>query len=294
MRFQHTAARRRLGHYRLKRLLALYVSTHSRPKAAGRFFDTTQFHKQCFNTQPPEGGWGSGSGAVFEGFVFQHTAARRRLVVCAPPLSGVLRVSTHSRPKAAGWSICFEFGNSSSFNTQPPEGGWQPNHVLPARPACFNTQPPEGGWDKNLCTSLTNSVSTHSRPKAAGKAAAAKAKAAEVSTHSRPKAAGHGARRKKTRPPSFNTQPPEGGWIPLFLFQYKQMFQHTAARRRLEMFINFMMFSFTFQHTAARRRLDRLRHPSASVRPFQHTAARRRLEPLSKALLHQASQPRFR
>ena len=27
---------------------------------------------------------------------------------------------------------------------------------------------------------------------------------------------------------------------------------------------------------------------------FQHTAARRRLEPLSKALLHQVSQPRFR
>ena len=27
---------------------------------------------------------------------------------------------------------------------------------------------------------------------------------------------------------------------------------------------------------------------------FQHTAARRRLEPLSKALLHQVSQPQFR
>ena len=30
------------------------------------------------------------------------------------------------------------------------------------------------------------------------------------------------------------------------------------------------------------------------IRWFQHTAARRRLEPLSKALLHQVSQPRFR
>ena len=50
---------------------------------------------------------------------------------------------------------------------------------------------------------------------------------------------------------SFNTQPPEGGW------------QAGAA-------------------------------VCAEYQQFQHTAARRRLEPLSKALLHQVSQPRFR
>ena len=55
--------------------------------------------------------------------MFQHTAARRRLLdtVGVPML--MLIVSTHSRPKAAAslktpldkWLV--------SFNTQPPEGG---------------------------------------------------------------------------------------------------------------------------------------------------------------------------
>ncbi len=93
----------------------------------------------------------------------------------------------------------------------------------------FNTQPPEGGWEitKAMCKDYA----------------------------------------------SFNTQPPEGGW----------------RRRRL-----MKMVGFLFQHTAARRRLDigHCLYPSTSR--FQHTAARRRLEPLSKALLHQVSQPRFR
>ena len=35
-------------------------------------------------------------------FKFQHTAARRRLVVDGPVVDIVRRVSTHSRPKAAG------------------------------------------------------------------------------------------------------------------------------------------------------------------------------------------------
>ena len=72
---------------------------------------------------------------------------------------------------------------------------------------------------------------------------------------------------------SFNTQPPEGGWKPLNP-QYP-------------------MLSW-FQHTAARRRLVSASYCSLISVLFQHTAARRRLEPLSKALLHQVSQPRVR
>ena len=34
------------------------VSTHSRPKAAGRLLRFLTFKERCFNTQPPEGGWG--------------------------------------------------------------------------------------------------------------------------------------------------------------------------------------------------------------------------------------------
>ena len=76
-----------------------------------------------FNTQPPEGGW---VGALCNTMIckrFQHTAARRRLAFfleffndwtgfnTQPPEGGWLlsqvscnrdKVSTHSRPKAAG------------------------------------------------------------------------------------------------------------------------------------------------------------------------------------------------
>ena len=91
----------------------------------------------------------------------------------------------------------------SSFNTQPPEGGWGTFATWQAGRKCFNTQPPEGGWYMQAEDVGKAQVSTHSRPKAAGK----------VTWFSKP-----------------------------------------MAR-------------------------------------FQHTAARRRLGPLSKALLHQVSQP---
>ena len=71
----------------------------------------------------------------------------------------------------------------------------------------------------------------------------------------------------------FNTQPPEGGW---------QQGQNQANRQN------------EFQHTAARRRLETMPTELTKIQLFQHTAARRRLEPLSKTLLHQVSQPRFR
>ena len=34
-----------------------WVSTHSRPKAAGRYNGRRKDYSSCFNTQPPEGGW---------------------------------------------------------------------------------------------------------------------------------------------------------------------------------------------------------------------------------------------
>ena len=55
------------------------------------------------------------------------------------------------------------------------------------------------------------------------------------------------------------------------------MFQHTAARRRLDCFCYDLPWNKTFQHTAARRRLETIRPYLNRYGQFQHTAARRRL-----------------
>ena len=56
------------------------------------------------------------------------------------------------------------------------------------------------------------------------------------------------------------------------------MFQHTAARRRLDVSTASIFANTLFQHTAARRRLVRQKYSQAAQILFQHTAARRRLE----------------
>ena len=78
------------------------VSTHSRPKAAGTVFKIFAFCEHGFNTQPPEGGWCSDCSAHLVYWEFQHTAARRRLVMKSATHKSPYKVSTHSRPKAAG------------------------------------------------------------------------------------------------------------------------------------------------------------------------------------------------
>ena len=80
------------------------VSTHSRPKAAGgaghvpfagrKFQHTAARRRLVFSTL-----------TAILGILFQHTAARRRLAVKQQALKTAVTVSTHSRPKAAGW-VC--------------------------------------------------------------------------------------------------------------------------------------------------------------------------------------------
>ena len=62
------------------------------------------------------------------------------------PLSDLSKVSTHSRLKAAGRVDCVDDVNHQGFNTQPPEGGWIAQRARASSIGCFNTQPPEGGW----------------------------------------------------------------------------------------------------------------------------------------------------
>ena len=77
----------------------------------------------------------------------------------------------------------------------------------------FNTQPPEGGWQcRPLWQTDSRIVSTHSRLKAAGIKKTNGNLIVKVSTHSRLKAAGYAVKNPARRDVSFNTQPPEGGW----------------------------------------------------------------------------------
>ena len=82
---------------------------------------------------------------------------------------GALKVSTHSRLKAAGHTaVFFRPHFKPGFNTQPPEGGWHQRQIDTRHRKSFNTQPPEGGWRQRGADVAKISVSTHSRLKAAG------------------------------------------------------------------------------------------------------------------------------
>ena len=143
--FQHTAARRRLGY--LFGAFSFYIG---------------------FNTQPPEGGWLRCAAKSSCVVLFQHTAARRRLAKISVTRLHLARVSTHSRPKAAGVLVCqVIFDKLVSTHSRPKAAGLNIKQNL------------------NILA-----VSTHSRPKAAGNWAFRNCSKFAVSTHSRPKAAG--------------------------------------------------------------------------------------------------------
>ena len=145
MKFQHTAARRRL---------------HVARKAKA-------FRIMCFNTQPREGGCKIGKfplksityvsthsraetaalalDAPNKSAKFQHTAARRRLLPETIQGNAIKPVSTHSRAETAAShsinrALSFVFQHTAARRRLPP--------VYPVALSdmdCFNTQPPGGG-----------------------------------------------------------------------------------------------------------------------------------------------------
>ena len=78
---------------------------------------------------------------------FQHTAARRRLDLMINKMHALMRVSTHSRPKAAGWLRLLQYLEHKSFQHTAAR-----RRLVFSDGLClvlrrrFNTQPPEGGW----------------------------------------------------------------------------------------------------------------------------------------------------
>ena len=78
------------------------VSTHSRPKAAGEVLAEAAKRLNEFQHTAARRRLVLGLLAKSFDLVFQHTAARRRLGLAVIPNRFKLLVSTHSRPKAAG------------------------------------------------------------------------------------------------------------------------------------------------------------------------------------------------
>ena len=88
----------------------------------------------------------------------------------------------------------------------------------------------------------------------------------------------------------FNTQPPEGGWKQ----QMAELGQghvstHSRPKAAAQAHIDEVVAKM-FQHTAARRRLSISNHKRNEARVSTHSRPKA-AEPLSKALLHQVSQP---
>ena len=143
-----------------------------------------------FNTQPPEGGWLMAKLPFSMLSVSTHS---RPKAAGGQDMPNVFRVgvSTHSRPKAAGEYGIFPRTNSDGFNTQPPEGGWEdvaelflPNHK-------FQHTAARRRLEKSKNVDYLPIWFQHT---------AARRRLENTLPH-------------KQSFMSFNTQPPEGGWV---------------------------------------------------------------------------------
>ena len=188
------------------------VSTHSRPKAAGTHYDKNIF------------------------YVVVSTHSRPKAAGNVPIVTNLNpSVSTHSRPKAAG-SYAHDFARYMEFQ-----------HTAARRRLVVIS---------HTITPVVSFQHTAARRRLGALPAWQRLKFDVVSTHSRPKAAGTNANFLFQIFHSFNTQPPEGGWeINPDSAWVAYQFQHTAARRRLDADLFGNVLNKTFQHTAARRRL---------------------------------------
>ena len=145
--FQHAAARRRLGIFLDNQERKKYVSTRSRPKAAGLFTFLIHADITCFNTQPPEGGWVRDLVGAHYHIQFQHAAARRRLEISSGMMIS-LALFQHAAARR-------RLANASAVN------GWLP---------LFQHAAARRRLDRTCSADpMMAFVSTRSRPKAAGR-----------------------------------------------------------------------------------------------------------------------------
>ena len=102
------------------------VSFNTQPPEGGwmTYYETSR-PDWGFNTQPPEGGWGIYDTTLNLDHLFQHTAARRRLDDRSVRPINRSEVSTHSRPKAAGYIFsCLVDHFGVSTHSRPKAAGF--------------------------------------------------------------------------------------------------------------------------------------------------------------------------
>ena len=124
--------------------IGIDVSTHSRPKAAD--FDTETERQDTLvstHSRPKAAGYSPVEQIIMT--VFQHTAARRRLI---------------------SWQTSRQ--STRCFNTQPPEGGWIRTIAKDIGEKVSTHSRPKAAVMDVSGLKRKEQVSTHSRPKAAG------------------------------------------------------------------------------------------------------------------------------
>ena len=213
MEFQHTAAQRRLlSHFCLGLILKL-VSTHSRAEAAAS--------------------WRGLCGDISAVSTHSHPKVAAFIVFTSRHL---IAVSTHSHPKVAA-DLTLIVGELTT---------------------CFNTQPPEGG-----CTTRRSKIAAFGRFQHTATRRWLHDTTIEnsgfwpVSTHSHPKVAAFGDKIDQKINYSFNTQPPEGGcYRPRKQEGRRTVSTHSRTKAAAPCFVTRHPQISLFQHTAARRRLQ--------------------------------------
>ena len=209
IKFQHTAARRRLVFSALIKFAVVIR----------------------FNTQPPEGGWlGIRLPLISLVYTFQHTAARRRLVHIFIILRDITGFNT--QPPEGGWVPYLSLGivltsfQHTAARRRLAQAGitdnslWMFQHTA-ARRRLERPNHAQGRYSQ---------VSTHSRPKAAGSEKCRHFLSFHSFNTQPPEGGWASSTAIASATACFNTQPPEGGWRTFGVGRYSRSLVSTHSR----------------------------------------------------------------
>ena len=131
--------------------------------------------------------------------LFQHTAARRRLALSAQAAltDGVFQHTAARRRLVKTFGLGHSKRSVSTHNR--PKAAGLTLIIRKTKPFCFNTQPPKGGWRHGLARQGIGHRFNTQPPKGGWAAMRHKLETIPVSTHSRLKAAGTACRYADSR-----------------------------------------------------------------------------------------------